>query len=36
MSIGAQPKRKTYYRWVYAGTSTTHLASVSPSGYVSY
>lgn len=36
VSIGAQPKRKTYYRWVYAGTSTTHLASVSPSGYVSY
>ena len=36
VSIGAQPKRKTYYRWVYAGTATAHLASVSPSGYVSY
>jgi hypothetical protein len=31
-----QPKKRTYYRWVYSGTSTGYLSATSAQGYVSY
>jgi hypothetical protein len=36
VSVRLQPKRAVYYRWVYGGTSSTHLASTSAAGYVRY
>lgn len=31
-----QPKQRTYYRWVYSGTTTGYLPATSASGYVTY
>ena len=31
-----QPKRRTYYRWVYPGSSKYYFGTTSPSAYVSY
>jgi hypothetical protein len=36
VSVRLQPRRAVYYRWVYQGTSTTHLSSTSAAGYVRY
>lgn len=36
VGVKLQPRRAVYYRWVYGGTSTTHLPSTSAAGYVTY
>jgi hypothetical protein len=36
VAVKVQPKKRTYYRWVYGGTSTGYLSTISGSGYVSY
>ncbi|KRE54709.1 hypothetical protein [Phycicoccus sp. Soil748] len=36
VSYSVQPRKRMYYRWVYAGTSTGYLGATSAQGYVSY
>lgn len=35
-AANVQPKRRTYYRWRYPGSSSYYLGSTSPSAYVRY
>jgi len=36
MAYKVQPRQRTYYRWVYPGTSTGYLAATSAQGYLTY
>jgi hypothetical protein len=36
LSYSVQPRKRMYYRWVYAGTSTGYVGATSAQGYVSY